>query len=515
MRLGIDFGTTRTVIAAVTEGRYPVASFATGDGFVDYLPGLATAGPAGVDFGSEAAIRLRGDAGALAPLLRSVKAAISGAAPEDPVWALPAGEVLALDLVTDYLRYVRRMLLTRSNLDIDPQEPLQAMVAVPAHASTQQRYLTLEAFAGAGFEVLGLVSEPTAAAIEYARNSLRALSGRSPKRYVVVYDLGGGTFDAAAVSLRDRRFELIGAEGIARLGGNDFDEVIAGQLLAQLGTPRSALDQRQWAHLLERCRVAKEALSNNSRRLLVELDGLLDVGEAVLDAAAVYEAAAPLVWRSIGRLRALFGDLAAHGIDPENSRELGAVYLVGGSVQFPAVQRLLRREFARKVQLAPQPHAATAIGLAVAADDDAGIYVREAPTRHFGVWREGAGGREKCFDAIIEKRSGAHPAGPLRVERRYRPTHRVGLLRFVECSQLDARGQPSGDVTPWENLLFPYDPRLSDCSDLAAHAGERGELGDAEILESYEYGPTGMIRVTIRNHSGGYQREYLLAGRGA
>jgi molecular chaperone DnaK (HSP70) len=511
MRLGVDFGTTRSVVAAVQDGRYPVASFATDDGFVDYLPGIATWGPAGLAFGNAASARLARADGHRTPLLRSVKAAITGIAPEDTAWELPGGSIAALDLVTDYLRYLRGMLLDHSNLEIAADEPLQAMVAVPAQASTSQRYLTLEAFARAGFEVLGLVSEPTAGAIEYARNSLNALSERSPKRYVVVYDLGGGTFDAAAVSLRGRRFELIGAEGVARLGGNDFDEVIASQVLAQLETTRAAVGDRHWAHLLERCRVAKESLSTSSRRLLVDVDGLWPQGEVVLDTSSVYAAAEPLVQRSIESLQQLFDQLAAQGIDPRNSRELGAIYLVGGSVQFPAVQRLLRQQFARKVQLAPQPHASTAIGLAVAADDSAGIFVREAATRHFGVWREGDGGREKRFDALIAKRSGADATGTLRVERRYRPTHRVGLLRFVECSQLDADGQPSGDVTPWQQLLFPYDPTLSASSDLARHAEEPApQLVDEDIVETYEYSPAGMVRVSIENRSRGYRRDYVL-----
>ena len=514
MRLGVDFGTTRTVIAAVRDGRYPVASFNTGEGFVDYLPGIAVHGSDGLHFGSEAQSRLGKGGAPLAPLLRSVKATISGAAPEDKVWELPGNHLRALDLTTDYLRYVRRSLLTRSNLDIAEGEPLEAMVAVPANASTRQRYLTLEAFTRAGFSVIGLLSEPTAGAIEYARNSVSVLSNRSPKRYVVVYDLGGGTFDTAAVSLLDRRFNLIGAEGVARLGGNDFDEVIADRLLAKLGSSRDALDAAQWSHLLERCRVAKESLNNNSRRLLVELGGILPTDEVLVDVREIYEAATPLVHRTLDCLRHLFQQLSEAGIDPQNSRELGAVYLVGGSVQFPAVQRMLRREFARKVQLAPQPHASTAIGLAVAADSEAGIYVREAPTRHFGVWREGEAGREKVFDPIIEKRLGNSVEGALRIQRSYRPTHRVGRLRFIECSQLDTLGQPAGDLTPWQTVLFPYDPELRSCTDLAAHASQRGECPiDQTIVETYDYSPSGMIRVTIENHSAGYQREYMLGER--
>lgn len=513
MRLGIDFGTTRTVIAAAREGRYPVASFETPEGFVEYLPGLASVDPDGLRFGME----VGGPETPVRGLVRSVKDTVSGAAPDETVYRLKDSGVSALNLVTEYLAYVKRMLVTKSNLEIDPDEPLEAMVAVPAHASTRQRYLTLEAFSRAGFLVQGLINEPTAAGIEFARHTLSVLSARSPKRYVIVYDLGGGTFDTAAVSLRDRRFDLIGSEGISHLGGGDFDELIARHVLDACGLGPADLSGPKFAYLLERCRLGKESLTNNSRKILVDVAGIIEgePSEILLDVAPIYEEAAPLVERTLLQCDELLAQLVRHGIDPENTRELGAVYLVGGSVQFPAVQRALRRKYGRKVQLAPQPHASTAIGLSIAADDAAGIFVREAPTRHFGVWREQDAGREKVFDPIIERRGSFSGSGVLRVERSYYPAHPVGLLRYVECTNLDDARQPTGEVTPWENVLFPYDPSLAECSDLNPHLTNRSDsiLGQ-EILETYEYAPSGMIKVAIENRTSGYRREYVL-GRGA
>jgi hypothetical protein len=190
---------------------------------------------------------------------------------------------------------------------------------------------------------------------------------------------------------------------------------------------------------------------------------------------------------------------------------MGAIYLVGGSVQFPAVQRRLRAQFGRKIQLAPQPHASTAIGLAIAADPEAGIFVREAPTRHFGVWREGEGGREKVFDPIIEKRHGRSIQEPIFIQRVYRPTHAVGLLRFVECTAIDEHRGPGGEVTPWQQILFPYDPALKAAPNLEAHVGRRNDhLGTEEIVETYEYMSTGVIQVHIENRTSGYQRKYVL-----
>lgn len=505
MRLGIDFGTTRTVVAAARKGRYPVASFQTENGFVDFLPGAATFGDSGVLCGDAA------DASPSGRRIRSVKASVRNAMPDAP---MAEGSLTALSLTTEYLRYVRRMIMEKSNLRVRPGEPLEATVAVPAHASTRQRYLTLEAFQAAGFRVLGLVNEPTAGAVEYVHHCLGQLSHRSPKRYVIVYDLGGGTFDTAAVSLRENRFDLIGAEGDNSIGGDQFDEIIATHAVEAAGQRRQSLSKEEWMLLLDCARAAKEGLSPNAKKIFVECADVLEE-ELLLDLAPIYEECSPLVDRTLHAMGTLLKGLEARGIDPENSRELGAVYLVGGSTLFPLVQRQLRKRFGRKVQIAPQPHASTAVGLAIASDEDAGIFVREAPTRHFGVWREGEGGLEKIFDPIIEKKHGVRVDGPLRIYRSYHPAHAVGRLRFVECTDLDQERTPGGEVTPWDSVLFPYDPDLRQCQDLSQFLDRRDDrLAAEEILETYEYAATGLVRVQIENKTHGYAREYILGKRG-
>lgn len=506
MRLGIDFGTTRTVVAAATKGRYPVASFRTDAGFVDYLPGAAALESGDVLCG-DAASSDRSE-----QKIRSVKARVCNAMPDAAVE--PGKALTALGLTTEYLRYVRMMITERSNLRVKPGEPLKATVAVPAHASTRQRYLTLEAFQAAGFEVLGLVNEPTAGAVEYVHHCLGSLSGRSPKRYVIVYDLGGGTFDTAAVSLKENRFDLIGAEGVNWIGGDQFDEIIACHAAAAIGSSQADLDPKKWGKLLDAARVAKEALTPAAKKIFVDASDCLEE-ELLLDLGPIFEQCSPLIDQTTARMDVLLDGLRSRGIDPENSRELGAVYLVGGSTLFPLVQKMLRRKFGRKVQIAPQPHASTAVGLAIASDEAAGIFVREAPTRHFGVWREGEGGQEKIFDPIIEKKHGVRVDGPLRIYRSYRPAHAVGRLRFVECTDLDHERTPRGEVTPWESVLFPYDPGLQECDDLSPFLDRRDDrLAGEEIVETYEYAPTGLVRVQIENKTHGYAREYILGKSG-
>jgi len=132
--------------------------------------------------------------------------------------------------------------------------------------------------------------------------------------------------------------------------------------------------------------------------------------------------------------------------------------------------------------------------------------IREAVTRHFGVWREAEGGADKVFDPLIGKDAPA----PVTIERRYHPTHAVGHLRFFECGALDEHGQPVQDLVPWTDIYFPYDPALADRRELPRVEGRRPDLMDLEIAETYTYKPDGTISVRIENVSRGYGRTYEL-----
>src|SRR5262249_61657519 len=132
----------------------------------------------------------------------------------------------------------------------------------------------------------------------------------------------------------------------------------------------------------------REPLRATTRKLVAELGG----EPVALDPAELYARAAPMIERTIAQTDLLFERLRDRGIDPDDPRELGGLYLVGGGVGFPAVGRALRARFGKKLQLAAQPFAATAVGLAIAADPDAHVMIREAVTRHFGVWREAEAG---------------------------------------------------------------------------------------------------------------------------
>jgi molecular chaperone DnaK (HSP70) len=136
MRLGIDFGTTRTVVAAVDDGRHPIAAFDHDGEFRDYIPGIAALRGGQLVVGWEAARALPQASHAI----RSIKRVASELHPDELVPGLP--RVTALALVAAFLTELRRAIIEDSNLEIDG--PLEAMVAVPASAASRQRWMTLD-----------------------------------------------------------------------------------------------------------------------------------------------------------------------------------------------------------------------------------------------------------------------------------------------------------------------------------------------------------------------------------
>ena len=188
----------------------------------------------------------------------------------------------------------------RSNLSLKPGEPLQIMLGVPAHANSNQRFLTVEAFRSAGFEVLGILNEPSAASIEFGH---RQRQGKTSRETILVYDLGGGTFDASLVTLDENVHHVIASEGIPSIGGDDFDHLLADLALDKAGVSLEARDEvsaGEWFCLLEECRLKKESLNPNSRRIAIDLEPIhSDWGNVVVQVSDFYELAKPLVEETI------------------------------------------------------------------------------------------------------------------------------------------------------------------------------------------------------------------------
>jgi molecular chaperone DnaK (HSP70) len=512
VRLGIDFGTTRTVVACADRGNHPVIGFtdASGDSS-EWIPSLVAERDGELRFGFDAAAVADDPS---FTLLRSFKRLFSphDAAPGQTVGigstVLPHGELLRR-----FLSYVKDALVTRSDLrrSLARSRELYAAVAVPANAYGAQRFLTLDAFRRAGFQVAAMLNEPSAAGFEYTHRHRDTLSSR--RDLVVVYDLGGGTFDASVVRMSGRRHDVLATAGVAQLGGDDFDLVLGRMALARVGLELGELAPRAAAHLLDQCRAAKEGLSPSSRKMTLDLDAALgpdaprpDVTLAVSD---YYEECMPLVERSIDAMTPLMSRI---GEDAPDLTEVAGLYVVGGASELPIVARALRQRFGRRVHRSPYPSAAVAIGLSIAADGAAGLQLVDRYARTFGVFREGAAGREITFDPIFAHGTElpSQSGGPFTSTRLYRAAHNVGHFRFFECSALDEGGRPRGDMALFGDVHFPFDPTLSATGDLAAVPVERRYEEGPHIFEQYSLDEHGIVQVLIRNIDSGYERSYRL-----
>ena len=489
MRLGIDLGTTRTLVAHVDRGNYPVVNFFDSQGDAhDHFPSVGLVHPErGPLYGFDAldaarnSDRLR--------LVRSFKRRL--AYPDvtaESTMSVAGHQVLLVDVLTGYLRALRTALATNSTIAGQFTGEDQTMVAVPAHAPGIQRFLTLEAFGRAGFNVVGIVNEPSAAGFEYTHRQGRTLNSRRTR--VIVYDLGGGTFDASLIKVDGTAHEVLDTAGHNRLGGDDFDVALAELALAAKGIERHTLPRRQLENLIDECRTAKESINPQTRRIAVDVEGeFVPVG--VDD---FYTAAAPLVDRTVDTLAPLVGNLDESGQATLNDTEVAGIYLVGGASGLPLVSRRLREQFGRRVHRSPYPAASTAIGLAIAADEDAGFSLRDRLSRGFGVFREALDGQGISFDQIFD-RTTVTGSDSFEVIRRYRPQHNIGWFRFVEYATVDDEGLPSGDIVPFAELRFPYSPELRG-RDLSEVPVERTTEGPT-IEERYLIDPFGMIEVHI------------------
>jgi hypothetical protein len=182
------------------------------------------------------------------------------------------------------------------------------------------------------------------------------------------------------------------------------------------------------------------------------------------------------------------------------------------------VARALREGFGKRVHRSPYPSAAAAIGLAIAADENAGLKLADRFSRVFGVFREGHGGSEVTFDPIFnhDVLLPDTPNGPAIVERTYRAAHNIGHFRYVECSEIDRAGHPRGDMARFADIYFPFDPHLRDgATELGTVDVRRFGADGPLIRETYAVGAQGIVEVKIANLDDHYEVAYRLAPNGA
>ena len=232
-------------------------------------------------------------------------------------------------------------------------ELVGAVITVPAYFDDAQRQATKDAARLAGLSVLRLLNEPTAAAVAYGLD-------KGAEGVVAIYDLGGGTFDISILRLSRGVFEVLATGGDSALGGDDFDHAIAGWIIEQAGLS-SDLDPAAQRSLLQAACAAKEALTASD-----EVQVVYGGWAGQLTRSHFESLIEPMITRSLKACRRAVRDA---DIELE---EVEAVVMVGGSTRVPRVRQAVAELFAREPLTDIDPDQVVAIGAAIQADTLAG-----------------------------------------------------------------------------------------------------------------------------------------------
>ena len=236
----------------------------------------------------------------------------------------------------------------------------QAVITVPAYFSDAQRQATKDAGKIAGLEVLRIINEPTAAALAYGMD-------KENDQKIMVFDLGGGTFDVSLLEISDGVFEVLATAGNNRLGGDDFDQRII-DWMADRFKAENGVDLRNDKMVMQRLKEAAE-------KAKIELSGMSSTNinlpfitataagplhfDATLTRAEFDRITADLVEATMGPTRQVLSDAGL------NASQIDKVLLVGGSTRIPAVQEAVKKFLGKEPFKGINPDECVAIGAAI------------------------------------------------------------------------------------------------------------------------------------------------------
>jgi len=354
--VGIDLGTTNSLVAVAQEGRAAVLPDAQGR---DLLPSIVHYGPGQqITVGSQESAppgcmsvysvkRLmgRGFADVNHRLAYELQDAPAGGM---PMIVTPQGAVSPVQVSAEILKVLAARGAEALGGELDG-----AVITVPAYFDEAQRQATRDAARLAGLKVLRLLAEPTAAAVAYGLDT--KLEGT-----VIIYDLGGGTFDVSLMRLQRGVFEVLATGGDTALGGDDFDRAISDWILGHAHVAGSA-SADGFIDLLRVAREAKHRLTD-ADEVLINWGGW----NGVLKRTEYHELIGSLIEKTLKSCRRVLRDAQL------TTTDITEVVLVGGATRCPEVRNRVRGFFGREPLCSIDPDKVVALGAALQADVLAG-----------------------------------------------------------------------------------------------------------------------------------------------
>ena len=266
-----------------------------------------------------------------------------------------------IDGVSHSPEQISAMILQKMKADTEAylgEKISRAVITVPAYFNDAQRQATRDAGQIAGLDVMRIINEPTASALAYGLNKL------DEHATVLIFDLGGGTFDVSVLEITDGVFEVKATNGNNRLGGDDFDQSIIDWMVAEFET-QTGIDISNDLMAIQRLKETAEKTKIELSTTMVSeinLPFLTAAGsepkhlETKLTRTKFNELTSHLVEATLGPLQQALDDAGLH---PDN---IDHIILVGGSTRIPAVQDTIRRTFAKEPTKSVTPDEAEALG---------------------------------------------------------------------------------------------------------------------------------------------------------